>query len=90
MAVWLETVDVSEHFRDYDENNFGETRGGVVSALRASEWYKEYQEEPLEPSLRICVKYLEEAEDPSDFDYWWGHLYELADRDRIWIETQGY
>lgn len=87
MAIWLETIDVSRYFRD--NVAFEDARDGIVEALKASNWYKTYRENPSEPSLIICVDELAAAETVEDFDYYWDLLYHLADRDRIWIDTIG-
>lgn len=87
MAVWREVIEVSAFFQDKGPEFFEENREGIVEALKASRWYREYQETPGEPSLLLCVKELEEADHIADFDYFWNLLYSLADRDRVWIET---
>lgn len=87
MANWVETIDVREFFKSSSEDTFETDRDGIVSALKNSRWYREYQDKPGKPSLRICVNELSRAETLEDFNYYWNLLYSLADRDRRLIKT---
>lgn len=85
MPVWLETIDVSEVWRN-DDMSFKETRDAVVARVQQSQWYK--HSDPNEWSgLYRVIEEIAVAQDVQEFDGWWNDLYDIADRDRVWIKT---
>lgn len=82
---WKEVIDLKAFY--HDDLSIENVRDKTVEAIKASSWYKNFEEKAHEPSLFILVDDFAEAEDYQDFDYFMGLLYDLADRDRIWIAT---
>lgn len=41
----------------------------------------------LTPAVRSAVWRLGDADDADDFDCTWNEIYDLADFDRVWIDT---
>lgn len=83
MAVWLEEVDLSDFFHN-DELSFEGKRDLIVERLRESEWAQVYGEDSL---LGIAINGMADAIEVGDFDYYWDDVYNVADRDRVWIKT---
>lgn len=84
MAIWLLTVDLSDVFHN-KELSFEFRRDEIVKRVRASVWITGGY-----ASLEDILDNLADAQDAVEFDAWWDELYELADRDRVWIATQAW
>jgi hypothetical protein len=83
--IWAETLRLGDVFHN-DDMPFIERRDAIVARIKATRWYK--GADPLEfDGLVDIVENLATEGAVEDFDYWWDELYDLADRDRIWIET---
>ncbi|WP_280350442.1 hypothetical protein [Nocardia abscessus] len=80
MPVWFLTVDVSDVF--HKDMPYKEKRSRIVEILRESKWYSDDYAELVE-----VIDALSEAPTVYEFDFYWNHLYDLADEDRIWIKT---
>lgn len=78
---WNGNIDVKDYF-DNAHLSFEECRDGIIDQLKKSNWYKG---EDLD--LLDVIEELELSEDVQEFDVCWNALYDLADRDRIWIAT---
>jgi len=89
MAEWKMTVDVSliwDVYRDqdvYDEAVFSSYRDAVVSKMRNTHWYAQSAD------LQDLLEELEESDDIDSFNMVWSSIYDLADYDRVWINTIG-
>lgn len=79
MSVWHETINLT-HVWNHDDP-WEEVRDKVIPIIKASKWYT------WNSALEDIVYRLEYADDIEDFDYTWDELYDLADRDRVWIGT---
>lgn len=80
MAHWVESINLSSVWKN-DLLSFEETRDSVVHRIRSSDWYFN------NPSLQGVVDDLSASEDAAEFDDYFQVIYDLADVDRIWIET---
>lgn len=80
MAVWREVISLGDVSHN-EGMEFPERRDAIVARLRASQWYKHNE------ISHLVEWWLGEAEDEEEFDQWWDELYDLADRDRVWIDT---
>ena len=69
-----------------DDLTFIEKRDAIVARIKATRWHKDADPHEFDGLVDI-VENLATEESADDFDYWWGELYDLADRDRVWIET---
>lgn len=83
--AWDETIKIGHIWND-DTLTFTETRDRIVAALRNSRWYKNADPDDFDDVNEVIDFHLAEAPDATEFDCWWDDLYDLADRDRIWID----
>ena len=67
-----------------DDLNFELKRDMIVQRIRATTWFKQYDEYDELPQL---VEELADAEDTDAFDSVWDCIYDIADADRVWIAT---
>jgi hypothetical protein len=74
------TIDLSSVF--HEDMPYREKRARIVEIIRESDWYSEDYDELVD-----VIAALSEAPTVIDFDYYWNHVYDLADADRIWIKT---
>lgn len=63
---------------------FEEIRDEVVRRLRHSTWMGQAGEDS---ELDYAIQELADTTDADEFDYVWNEIYDLADWDRVWIET---
>lgn len=78
MAQWLKQVDLKDVFHD-DEMPFEEKRDIIVRRLKKAFLGHEEANEIL---LDLAT-----ADDVDEFDEYWDALYDIADRERVWIST---
>jgi hypothetical protein len=84
---WRETIEVSDAFHD-DKLSFDERRDAIVATVKASRWYKRADRSAgRTPSLLYVVEALSDSETEDEFDSIWNDLYDMADRDHVWINT---
>lgn len=83
LPVWDRKLRLADVWRN-ESMSFEERRDTIVARIRASEWFKEYDEHDELPE---AVAELAEAPHANDFDDVWGWIYDIADVDRVWIET---
>jgi hypothetical protein len=81
---WEHVLKLADVFHN-DHLTFEQKRDTIVARIRASAWYKGY--DPT-GELPEAVEDLADAEDVPAFDDVWDALYDLADADRVWIETR--
>lgn len=83
LPVWDRKIRLGDVFRNEDMS-FEERRDAIAARLRASAWL-------TDPDRRMgldeAVDGLAGAEDVDEFDGWWDEIYDLADYDRVWIDT---
>lgn len=85
MANWYLTVDLSDYWHS-EHLGFEEKRDGITSLLSASPW----RNLSLHPGrIDQLIAELRKTTSVAAFDAVFGQVYELADTDRVWIETYG-
>lgn len=82
--VWDRKIRLADVFRN-EAMTFEERRDAIVARLRASMWFKGYDEYDELPQL---VEELSEVPDADAFDCVWDCIYDVADTDRVWIGTR--
>lgn len=81
---WHLSIELDDLFGD-PERPAMERRAEIAERLRASKWTAI----STDPSrLRWLIDKFEEA-DVHDADVWWNGLYDMADTDRVWLDTVG-
>ena len=83
MANWALTIPLSDLWRN-EGISFEERRNQVVDRIRKSRWVKltAYPD-----TLHGHLNDLKASEDVAEFDDWWDEIYDLADSDRVWLDT---
>lgn len=84
MPVWNVTIKLADVFHD-DERTIEEKAQVIVERLKTSQW--RYWSEDASEFDRL-VELLEKAESKAEFNEAWDEIYDLADVDRVWIETR--
>lgn len=82
--AWLQTVDLADIFHS-DHLSFTVRRDGVVKRILDSSWMA-HTKHPM--YLASLLMNLAECETLEDFNLMWNHVYDLADLERVWIETR--
>ena len=80
---WAHHISLEDVFHN-DDLSFTEKRDAIVARIRASSWYKGYDETG---DMSEIVEDLAAATDTDEFDAAWDELYDIADADRVWIAT---
>ncbi len=81
--IWDRKIDLKDVFHN-DAMTFEEKRDAIVGRIRASGWLDgrgEFDE------LVMFVEELADTDNLEWFDSVWDHIYDIADRDRVWIGT---
>jgi hypothetical protein len=81
--VWDRKLKLGPIFHD-ESLTFAELRDTVVRKLRASTWFKSYDEYDDLPQF---TEELGDTEDRASFNDVLDEIYDIADADRVWIET---
>jgi hypothetical protein len=84
MPVWNLTVNLKSLW-GVTEITFPSKRDGIVKLIKESGW-DQYTDDVL--TFEALVDELAETADNRSFDAVFQDLYDLADNDRVWIETQ--
>jgi hypothetical protein len=77
MANWKLTVDLSALW--HAPGSFPERRDAIIKEIKASGW--------VGFDLAALLSELADTTDEKSFDDVFGYVYDLADEQRIWIET---
>jgi hypothetical protein len=80
---WAHKINLRDVFHN-DGLTFEQKRDTIVRRIRATTWFKQYDEYDDLPQL---VEELADAEDVDAFDGPWDCIYDIADADRVWIAT---
>jgi len=80
---WAHKVNLADVFHN-DGLTFEQRRDTIVSRIRATRWFKDYDEYDDLPQF---VEELAGTEDTDEFDGPWDCIYDIADADRVWIAT---
>lgn len=84
MPVWNVTIKLADVF--HSPHYTDEEKAQVIAErLKTSQW--RYWSEDASEFDRL-VELLEKAESKAEFNEAWDELYDLADIDRVWIETR--
>lgn len=81
---WRLNIDLSDLFRDPARPAL-QRRDEAAHRLRSSNWPR-LCSDPRE--LERLTQGLEDA-DEEDADIWWNGLYDMADRDKVFLDTHG-
>jgi len=84
LPVWDRKIRLADIFHN-EAMTFEQRRDAIVARLRASAWFKECDEYDDLPQF---VEELSETRDVDEFDGPWDCIYDIADADRVWIETR--
>lgn len=82
--TWLVTVDVSDEWKNFQENGFQKSVELIVAKIKESGWR---DLTPYPDTFDELLADLENSYDLDEFNGWWNELYDLADSDRVWIAT---
>lgn len=85
MANWLLTVHLSDYWQNQNRP-FEELRDGIVDRINASRWGAVSK---TPEKLDRILDRVRRAADVEEFDALFNLVYDLADTDRVWIETHG-
>jgi hypothetical protein len=80
---WEHKINLADVFHN-DDLTFEQKRDTIVARLRATTWFKQYDEYDDLPQF---VEELADAEDKYAFNSPWDCIYDIADADRVWIAT---
>lgn len=78
MPVWFQTVKLKDIWRE--DVPFPIKRDKVVNRFREHSWGQLSY-------VSLLLDELEATENVGEFDYVLDGLYDVADRDRVWLET---
>jgi hypothetical protein len=84
LPVWDRKIRLADVWRN-EAMTFEQRRDAIVRRLRVSSWVKgcdEFDELPQ------AIGELSEVADANAFDEVWDLIYDLADADRVWIDTR--
>jgi chromatin segregation and condensation protein Rec8/ScpA/Scc1 (kleisin family) len=84
MHTWKYKINLADVFHN-DDMTFEDRRGAIVRRIRASSWFKEYDE--YYDELPQFVEELADTRDTEEFDNVWDAIYNIADYDRVRIQT---
>jgi hypothetical protein len=76
---WDRTIQLGDVFHNEDMT-FEQRRDAIVARVRESGWR-------IDGVLEDLLEELSDAEDSEEFGEQWDEIYDLADEDRVWIET---
>ena len=94
MANWKVSIDVSEHFRNFDDSiiddgeNFRETKKKIIDKLKLHK--KDIKEKIGTRALEVyndIIKRLSKSKTLRSFNSGWRILYDWADVNLVWIGT---
>ena len=81
--IWDRKIRLGDVFHN-DDLTFEQKRDLIVSRIRTSGWLKgcdEYDD------LVMFVEELSETTTAAEFDGPWDEIYDIADAERVWIDT---
>lgn len=84
VPVWRKTVDVKDIWTNFSTMPFEEARDEVVRRVEESGWPGNTLDAD---TLDNAIQGLKTAQGTPEFNAWWDVLYDIADVDRVWIET---
>lgn len=85
MPVWNRTIDLKPAVEIYKESqDVPKTAEKAVEIVEQSGWLTDT---PYPDTLRDHLNQLKQATTPSEYEAAFEYLYDVADNDRVWIET---
>lgn len=81
---WNREVNLIGAYRN-DALTLNERAKAVAERIRKSGWV---EDTPYPDTFRDLLAELETVETPGEFDAVFDQVYDLADEDRVWIETR--
>ena len=84
LPIWDRKLRLADVFHN-DDLTFEQKRDAIVARIRATRWFKGYGEYDDLPQF---VEELADTQSPREFDGPWSCIYDIADYDRVWIETR--
>jgi hypothetical protein len=84
VTQWIEKVRLSDCFHD-DGMPFPQRRDEIVRRIKQTKWFKRADE--ADTDLHPLIEKLADTHDVDEFDQVWDLIYDIADADRVWIET---
>lgn len=84
MPAWKRTIYLKDVWRN-EELTFEQRRDEIVKRIRESSWLDSSSDPAV---LNECLDMLAEAPNTRYFDADFSNIYDLADVDRVWIETR--
>lgn len=85
MPVWNRTIDLKPAVDIYKESgNIPATAARAVEIVEASGWLADT---PYPDTLRDHLAGLKQAEEPYEYVAAFDRIYDVADIDRVWLET---
>lgn len=92
MKKWIYTFDVSDLWRN-DDLDIVEKGREIAARLRARPWFAKVDADvwggldEVATALESDLTDLPEGEAIAEFNGWWDQLYDIADRESIWVRT---
>lgn len=85
MPVWNRTIDLKPAVRIYKgTGDIPATAAKAIEIIEASGWLADT---PYPDTLRDHLNRLKQANDHYDYISAFDRIYDVADEDRVWIET---
>lgn len=86
MSVWYAKIDLAPEVARWKngELTIPDLARNVVEIIKASDWRKFT---PYPDTFDDLLGRLLQAETPSQYEEAFEYIYDLADEDRVWIET---
>jgi hypothetical protein len=85
VPVWNRTIDLEPHVRQFKaDGNITKLAEVVVKQIEVSGWLTDT---PYPDTLRDHLNALKQAVTPGEYTAAFDRIYDVADEDRVWIET---
>ena len=84
LPAWDRKLRLKDVFRN-EALTFEQRRDAIAARIRSNPWFADRD---MFDDLVLLVEDLETAEDTGEFDEVWDAIYDIADCDRVWIETR--
>lgn len=84
MPAWHATISVADIWKNFEDVGLEESVKQIVAKIKASPWRSIT---PYPDTFDELIADLGASTTLDEFNGWWGEIYDLADSDRIWIET---
>lgn len=83
--VWNRTIDLKPAVKIYeDSRDIPKTAERAVEIIEKSGWL---DDTPYPDTLRDHLNRLKQAADDYEYTHAFDYIYDVADEDRVWIET---